>query len=85
MCDLCDVGKCSSWSCHLQQLFDVGHVSISYMLGPSHPHVQQIPGLIPWCKVAGQEIDHSPPSSVEVMKLCYCTSTLHPPAWLGPN
>jgi hypothetical protein len=45
-------------------------------LGPIQPPIQWVTGaLIPEVKRQGREADHSPPTSVEVKKICIYTST----------
>jgi hypothetical protein len=45
-------------------------------LGPTHPHIQRLPGTLSLgVKRLGREPDHSPPSTVEVQNVWRSTST----------
>ena len=55
------------WSFHFRQTQDLYLFSkMLPFLGPTQPHIQWFPKLFPRVKRPGNEIDHSPPSSVEI-------------------
>jgi hypothetical protein len=45
-------------------------------LGPTQPRIQWVLGFFPGGKVAGDEVDHSPPSSVKVKNEWHFMSAL---------
>jgi hypothetical protein len=51
-------------------------------LRTTHPPILWVPGaLSPRVKRPGREVDHSPPTSAEVMKMWIYTATPHTPSW----
>jgi hypothetical protein len=61
--------------CQRQALFSFAIISRPDP-GPTHPHIQRIPGVLyPWVKRSGREAKYSPPSSAEAKNAWGYTST----------